>query len=55
VDRGFVCAATPTALVQAARARGLRIVDGHDVLRQEASRHFQAMTGHPMPPFPEPQ
>jgi 3-dehydroquinate dehydratase/shikimate dehydrogenase len=45
----FVCAATSTALVRAARSGGLRVVDGRDVLRQEAARHFEAMTGHRLP------
>lgn len=39
-----------TTLVAAARARGLVVVDGRDVLVAEAGWQFQLMTGQPMPP-----
>jgi 3-dehydroquinate dehydratase/shikimate dehydrogenase len=48
----FICAAEPTALVAAARRRGLATVDGRDVLVHEVRQQFQLMTGQPMPAGP---
>jgi 3-dehydroquinate dehydratase / shikimate dehydrogenase len=45
----FVCAAEPTALMDAARRRGLTTVDGRDVLMHEVRQQFQLMTGQSMP------
>ncbi|MPZ27509.1 MAG: type I 3-dehydroquinate dehydratase [Micromonosporaceae bacterium] len=45
----FVCAAEPTALVAAARERGLTTVDGQDVVTHEVAQQFQLMTGLPIP------
>jgi 3-dehydroquinate dehydratase/shikimate dehydrogenase len=45
----FICAAEPTALVAAARRRGLATIDGRDVLVNEVRQQFQLMTGQPMP------
>lgn len=38
-----------TPLVQAATARGLRVIDGLDVLVTQAAAQFQAFTGHNAP------
>ncbi|HKT01981.1 MAG TPA: type I 3-dehydroquinate dehydratase [Rugosimonospora sp.] len=46
----FVCAAEPTALANAARARGLTIVDGREILARELGAQFRLLTGHPLPP-----
>lgn len=51
----FVRVSRPTALIAAARSRGLRAVDGHEVLRHEVARHFLAATGHRHPRLPEPK
>ncbi|MFI9203170.1 type I 3-dehydroquinate dehydratase [Streptomyces sp. NPDC053048] len=44
---------SPTPLMAAARARGLRSVDGWDVLRMELREQFRLMTGQPMPVLPD--
>jgi 3-dehydroquinate dehydratase/shikimate dehydrogenase len=41
-----------SALVAAARGRGLRAIDGRRVLAVEAAHQFRLMTGRPMPPEP---
>jgi 3-dehydroquinate dehydratase/shikimate dehydrogenase len=41
-----------TALVTAARRRGLRTVDGRQVLAVESAHQFRLMTGRTMPPAP---
>jgi 3-dehydroquinate dehydratase / shikimate dehydrogenase len=41
-----------SALVMAARERGLRTVDGRRVMAVEAAHQFQLMTGRSMPPEP---
>jgi 3-dehydroquinate dehydratase / shikimate dehydrogenase len=45
----FVCPAEPTALVAAARRRGLATIDGRDVLTHEVRQQFELMVGQPMP------
>jgi 3-dehydroquinate dehydratase/shikimate dehydrogenase len=45
----FVCAAATTALVAAARSRGLTTVDGRQVLAQEVKQQFMLMTGRRVP------
>lgn len=40
----------PTALTSVARERGLAVVDGLEVLRAQARRQFEIMTGRSMPP-----
>jgi 3-dehydroquinate dehydratase/shikimate dehydrogenase len=42
----------PSALVTAARERGLRAVDGRRLRAVEAAHQFRLMTGRPMPPEP---
>jgi 3-dehydroquinate dehydratase/shikimate dehydrogenase len=49
----FVCAARTTALVSAARNRGLTAIDGREVLAGELAHQFQLMTGRPMPVVPD--
>ena len=39
----------PTALVAAARARGLTAIDGREVLLWQAALQFRMMTGRPLP------
>jgi shikimate 5-dehydrogenase len=50
----FVCAAEPTALITAARRRGLAAIDGHEVLAREVGHQFHLMTGRPMPDLHDP-
>jgi 3-dehydroquinate dehydratase/shikimate dehydrogenase len=45
----FVCAAQPTALVTAARDRGLSTVDGRQVIAHEVAQQFHEMTGRDLP------
>ena len=45
----FVCAAATTALVAAARSRGLTTIDGQQVLAQEVKQQFRLMTGRRVP------
>jgi 3-dehydroquinate dehydratase/shikimate dehydrogenase len=47
VDHVYGAAATP--LVERARARGLAVVDGYDVLYAQTRQHFQALTGRRFP------
>lgn len=41
---------TPTPLVAALRRRGIRVVEGREVLLHQAFAQFRRMTGHPLPP-----
>ena len=47
VDLVYTGGTTP--LVAAARARGTRVVDGHEVLAAQVTRQFAWMTGRTMP------
>lgn len=54
LDRGgtvvdHVYGAGVTPLVERARARGLAVVDGYDVLYAQTRQHFQALTGRRFP------
>jgi shikimate 5-dehydrogenase len=46
----LVCAEAPTPLVESARANGLRVIDGREVLRAQVERQFTRMTGLAPPP-----
>ncbi len=51
-DHALVCTLVyhrDTALLAAARARGLRTRDGAEMLVRQAARAFELMTGHPAP------
>jgi shikimate dehydrogenase len=41
--------AEPTPLVRAARARGLAVADGFDLLETQAALQFERLTGRPAP------
>lgn len=45
----FVCASQTSALVAAARRRGLATIDGPELVVQEVRHHFQLATGQPFP------
>lgn len=45
----FVCPAGTTALVTAARERGMTTIDGREVLMYEVRQQFRLMTGEAMP------
>jgi shikimate 5-dehydrogenase len=41
--------AEPTPLVRSARARGLAVADGFDLLEAQAALQFERLTGKPAP------
>lgn len=45
----FVCASRPTALITAARRRGLCAISGQHILESELAQQFPLMTGRMMP------
>jgi len=46
----MVYASGETPLIEAARARGCRVVDGRSVLLHQAFRQFRLMTGEELDP-----
>ncbi|CAN5891514.1 shikimate dehydrogenase [soil metagenome] len=45
----FVYRSSPTRLAAVARARGLRVIDGHEILGVQVREQFRRLTGQPWP------
>ncbi|MGH8489773.1 MAG: hypothetical protein ACREXS_13130, partial [Gammaproteobacteria bacterium] len=45
----FVYRSFPTRVAAVAGARGLRVIDGHEILGVQVREQFRRLTGHPWP------